>query len=213
MSRAFLAAVMISALGSTLIAQTTIYVDASNPNCPGSGTRTDPFCSIQSAVFSGTSGDTVLVEPGVYSENVDFLGKDIRLIGRLGPGATVIDGAGGNAIGLTNGETQRALIRGFEIRNSNTGVCANGAAVTVTGNVFSSNTTAVRAGLSIGLDLGATIITNNTIAGCQGAISCGFASSVLVSNNLLIGNFKGSPNYRVGAGSASGRSRRGFRLP
>ena len=31
---------------SQATAQTRIYVDTGNPNCPGSGTQADPFCTI-----------------------------------------------------------------------------------------------------------------------------------------------------------------------
>ncbi|MCP3917514.1 MAG: hypothetical protein GY711_18370 [bacterium] len=64
-------------------AQTTWYVDASNA-APGSGTQNDPYASLTFALAQPTtaSGDTILVAAGAYAnERVDFLGKDVAVIG------------------------------------------------------------------------------------------------------------------------------------
>ena len=54
-------------------AQTTWYVDASNP-CPGDGTPGDPFCTIQLGIGAASDFDTVLVGPGTYSFGEVFSG-------------------------------------------------------------------------------------------------------------------------------------------
>src|SRR4029078_8822588 len=51
---------------------TTRYVDQSNPSCSdaGSGTLSQPFCTISAAAAAAVAGDDVLVSSGTYTEDV-----------------------------------------------------------------------------------------------------------------------------------------------
>ena len=96
-------------------AQTTWYVDASG-TAPGSGTQADPYTSIQFAISQASTadGDTLVVLPGVYLENVGLQGKDLTLVGQDGPDVTSIDGgSSGSVVTLVSGET--ATLEGFTI--------------------------------------------------------------------------------------------------
>ena len=53
----------------------------------------DQFETIQSAIDAAVTGDIVQVQPGVYNENIDFLGKAITVTGES-PDNTIIDGTG-----------------------------------------------------------------------------------------------------------------------
>jgi len=48
--------------------------------------------TIQDGINAAVNGDTVLVAPGTYVENIDFLGKAITVMSKLGPEGTIIDG-------------------------------------------------------------------------------------------------------------------------
>ena len=50
------------------------------------------YSTIQKAIDVAVDGDLVLVSPGTYVENFDFLGKAITVRGEYGPYVTVIDG-------------------------------------------------------------------------------------------------------------------------
>jgi len=135
-------------LAAPAAAQTTWYVDASNLP-PGSGTPGDPYASIGFALAQAAtvSGDTVLVEPGIYEETVDFIGKDV-LLQSVG-GATIKAPMGVHQVlRFANGEGSGAVVDGFTIQGAFTlapgskggGIYCEGSSpqimnCTITGNV------------------------------------------------------------------------------
>ena len=48
--------------------------------------------TIQAGINAASNGDTVLVDPGTYYENIDFLGKAITVTSSGGAAQTIIDG-------------------------------------------------------------------------------------------------------------------------
>lgn len=105
------------ALAGSLTAQTTWHV-ASGAAAPGTGTVASPFPSVQAALVTATTGDTILVSPGTYAETLDFLGKDVVLRGIAGPAVTIVDAQGGfHAVSFVGGETAAAQLVGFTLRN------------------------------------------------------------------------------------------------
>lgn len=84
---------------------------------PGGG---GDFTDIQAAIGAAASGDQILVEPGTYVENIDYLGKDLVVESTGGPEVTTIDGSSGPAgeastVRLVSGEPVTATLRGFRI--------------------------------------------------------------------------------------------------
>ena len=72
----------------------TLHVDAKGSNDPGpndatisdpmeNGTELNPFDSIQETIEVARTGATILVEPGTYWENIDFMGKNIKITGNI----------------------------------------------------------------------------------------------------------------------------------
>jgi parallel beta-helix repeat protein len=76
------------------------------------------YPTIQSAIDAAVGGDTVLVAPGTYVENIDFLGKAITVKSDEGPEATVIDGnEAGSVVVFNKSETADSVLEGFTITN------------------------------------------------------------------------------------------------
>jgi hypothetical protein len=88
----------------------------------------DEFETIQSAVAESDDGDTVLVSPGIYFENVRFLGRRILLTSYLGDrrgsrstAETIIDGSyptnpdSSAVVYFVEGEDSTSVIRGFTL--------------------------------------------------------------------------------------------------
>lgn len=98
----------------------------------------DDHETIQGAIDATEDGDTVLVEPGEYVENISTAGKTNITVGSLtivteDPAyidSTIIDGGGEGVVVVLQGNGTVTL-RGFTIRNGNT---RNGSAISASGN-------------------------------------------------------------------------------
>lgn len=121
----------LACLASLAHAQTVFHVSAAAP-FGGNGSASQPFLSIQDALNVAVTGDTVLVRPGVYVENILFNGFDVVVRSTAGAGATTIDGnAGFMCVRFVLGETNATVLRGFTLRN---GASIDGAGILCVGS-------------------------------------------------------------------------------
>jgi len=83
------------------------------------------YATIQAGINAAMTGDTVLVQPGTYTENISFIGKNI-VLGSLfittGLGTyiknTIIDGSKiGSVVTIRSGEDSTTVLCGFTITN------------------------------------------------------------------------------------------------
>ena len=86
------------------------------------------YTTIQEAIDNCNDGDVVIVDPGVYYENINFLGKNIVVTGTDPEdpniiAATIIDGNNnGSVVIFENGESTDAVLTGFTITGGS-GTC------------------------------------------------------------------------------------------
>jgi hypothetical protein len=121
--------------------------------------------TIQAAINAATNGQTVLVAPGTYKENVNFYGKAITVTSSGGPSETIIDGgSNGTVVTFANGEGAGSVLNGFTIQNGLSefgagGIQITGASPTITANVITKN----RAGSGLGIYIngGSPLIQDN----------------------------------------------------
>lgn len=129
--RVFIILFVILSVGCGVYASDIIYVDADEPNEPGSGTYNDPFGRIQDAIETAQNGDVIEILPGIYTGagnfNLDPMGKSIT-IRSTNPddedivATTIIDPNGlGRGFYLDSGEDANCIIEGLTIRNAYTG--------------------------------------------------------------------------------------------
>lgn len=94
--------------------------------------------TIQAGIDSAVSGDTVLVAPGVYVENLDFRGKKVLVKSENGPESTTIMALDESkaVISFVTNEPKGAGICGFTITaGGNSGIYSHGSAPCIENNI------------------------------------------------------------------------------
>ena len=96
------------------------------------------YSTIQRGIDASLDGDTILVETGIYTENVNFNGKDIVVLSHFcydeSPDSTfltstIIDGNNsGSVVTFESGESTETLLCGFTIQN---GSASNGGGIQI----------------------------------------------------------------------------------
>lgn len=83
------------------------------------------YATIQEAIDAAVNGDTILVAPGTYVENINFKGKKITVASESGPEVTTIDGGNppdpkkASVVTFRNNEGLDSVLDGFTITNGN----------------------------------------------------------------------------------------------
>jgi parallel beta-helix repeat protein len=188
----------------------------------------DDYETIQEGIDASADGDTVLVHPGTYVENINFNGHNI-VLGSLflttGDTSyieqTIIDGNDSNSVVTFNsGEDRTAVITGFTVQNghgygSGGGVKIIGEArPIILGNIIRWNHAwgsegGGGSGGGIYCSGSNAIIINNSIYGnqtCDGAgIFCNYSEALIVGNiisqNEALGGSEGGGGNGGGIGS------------
>jgi hypothetical protein len=166
------------------------------------------YPTIQQGINASANGDTVLVQPGEYIENIDFGGKNIAVGSRfLTTGdttyisSTIIDGdSAGSVVTFENGEDSTAVIVGFTIRDGHAilggGILCDSSHPKIANNYIANNSTYGQYPLNLGGGIycfnSNSYITGNTIsenAACYGGgIYCDSSNSI-ICNNIIMQNF------------------------
>jgi parallel beta-helix repeat protein len=174
-------------------AATVIHVPAGQP-------------TIQMGINAASNGDTVLVAPGTYQENIDFLGKAIKVTSTNGSAVTTIkNNGGGSVVTFHSGEGLKSILNGFTITGGwasfgGGGIEISNASPTITNNKIIGNQACEGDGIDV--NFGSPLIKGNTITGnsqfgCSGGtggggIKIGGAASAQVVGNLITNNDAGS---------------------
>lgn len=78
----------------------------------------DQYGAIQDAIDAAADGDTVVVRPGTYVENIDFIGKAITVRSESGASVTTIDGnQTGSVVTFADSEGVDSVLDGFTVTN------------------------------------------------------------------------------------------------
>jgi parallel beta-helix repeat protein len=151
---------------------------------------------IQDALDSCSTGDTVLVGPGTYYENIGWPStQGIDLISEYWPDTTIIDGDSVTiTISIVSGVDSTTIIHGFTIQGGFAytagGIyCSNNSSPTIDSNVITKNVSEYGAG-GIECYISSPIITNNTITDNTswygGGIGCEESAPTITANIITL---------------------------
>lgn len=160
--------------------------------------------TIAGAIGAAVSGDTVQVAAGVYSESLDFGGRNLVLSG-AGPGSTILQGNGTRLLQFVSNEGPQAELTGFTLRMGTAppgsrdlggAVLVHHASPTLRGNHFEQN--GARQGGALALLASTSLVEHNTFDGNQAFM--GGAVLVLggeprLAHNRFAGNLGGERGY------------------
>lgn len=161
----------------------------------------DHYATIQGAINASTNGDTIIVRPGTYYENIDFVGKSVTLQSELGSSVTKINGNKlGSVVTFQNGEDSDAILIGFKISNglgddspNYTGggiTCLQSSSPTIKYNFITNNSAQQYGGgvhcrdSSSPTIIANTIYDNDSDNGKGGGIYCDHSDPTISSNIL-----------------------------
>jgi len=162
------------------------------------------FSTIQAGINATIDGDTVLVQPGEYFENINYFGKAILLTSThlLSNNdddirSTIINGNNtGSVVRFNNEEGSSSIIHGFTLTNGNTynggGIYCSGSSptiryVTITGNHAIYNGGGVIAYFNSHPKLISVTVYDNTADGNAGGIYL-WESQITLVNSILWDN-------------------------
>ena len=157
------------------------------------------YSTIQTAIIASSDGDTITVNPGTYTENINMMNKAITLQSTEPTNptvvlATIIEGNGESSIVCTSGEDSNTLITGFLITKSNSadwggGICNFSSSPTVTNCTFSGNSATYLGGGILNADSSPTV-TNCTFSGNSAGWSGGgmYNAHSLLTDSMFNGD-------------------------
>lgn len=169
------------------------------------GTPEHPFDMIQEAVVVASEGMSIFVRTGTYHENIDLLGKSIRLVGigledPNGDAYPIITGAGaGPIVSCTSGEDRTCTVMGFVLTRGTGGpasaVYCHGSSPTIANCLIVGNRSGGPNGAAVYCRNSRALLTNCTIAdnvaGRDGAAICLVDSDVVLTNSIVWRNWPG----------------------
>jgi parallel beta-helix repeat protein len=162
------AGVLLAAMAAPAQAATIIRVPLDQPTIPD-------------AISVASSGDTVLVAPGVCNETVEL--KDgVVVRSEAGAAFTSINGIPGYGVYAGSSVGPSTRLQGFTITNCQYGIFCESGSPTITDNIFTGNST------GIFCSKGSALITNNTFTDNTLYGIVHEYSSPAVTNNIVMGN-------------------------
>jgi len=152
----------------------TYHVDNANGSDDNDGHSPETaFATINKGIEAAEDGDTVLVWPGVYTEEVRFRKKAVTV--RSAADAALIQNPDDFAVSFYYGEGRGSVLKNFVIANSLTGIFIAASSPTISNVTVVNNAFGIEAYAGSEPDISISIFRDNTesdLFQCQAMYSC-----------------------------------------
>ena len=174
-----------------------VFVNSENADGPWLGTEESPYNEIQAGINSVSNDGTVLVSNGTYKENINFVGKGIKLGSlymttgdKAHISSTIIDGnQNGSVVSFVTNEDTSSTLIGFTIQNGS-GTLIN-ETQTHGGGIYCNGASPTLEYLNI---------VNNTATNWGGGLNCSFSAQPIISHVVIRDNKTIDENDGQGGG-------------
>ena len=150
------------------------YVDGTRGSDKNDGSSAKTaFATIQKGIKVAEDRDTILVYPGVYSEQINFLGKAVTL--RSAEDAAVLEAPADFAVSFYMGEGPDSILKNFVVRNSFMGIFIVKSSPTIANVTVVNNKYGIEAYAGAEPNVSSSIFWHNSgddLFGCQAHYSC-----------------------------------------
>jgi hypothetical protein len=159
--------------GEGTLTMNNFYVDAVHGNDNNGGlTPGAAFATIQRGIDTAMDGDVIRVYPGLYQEEINFLGKTLIVQGVTAgtAGIPVLNNPGDFAVSFYSGEGPDSILKNFIIRNNFMAIFIAGSSPTISNLTIVDNIYGIEASAGSDPNISNIIFwnnSNNDLFGCQ----------------------------------------------
>ncbi len=131
------------------------------------------FATIQRGIEAAEEGYTVVVLPGLYTEEINFDGKAITVAGA--EGGAILGAPDGYGVSFYSAERSTSVLKNLAIQNCDVGIFLAGASPTIQNITLANNEFGIAAYAGANPDISNCILWHNTdgdLFGCTARYSC-----------------------------------------
>jgi len=153
------------------------------------------FATIERGIAAAQDGYTVVVLPGLYTEEINFDGKAITVAGS--EGGAVLEALDGYGVSFYTAESSTSVLKNVVVQNCNVGIFIAGASPTLQNVTLANNQFGITAYAGADPDISNCILWGNAdgdLFGCSARFSCvqdGSEGEGNISQDPLFGDAEG----------------------